>query len=205
MSRWPLPRKRFRKAYSLAWTATFVAIALAGLPALFGSVTYSPELAVLTATLVALIWSAYLTYTAVNNEPVTRLESFVNLSPSGFDIELKNIGIHRVWITPKLSYLSVLGPEVADAPFTGDEDDPIVLYPGDRFQGHAPIADLRARLDGKLSCCLATLRISWRDIVGDTGSRGEAYSFQADGHAMSRLYTAAEVRRASDQITSTKA
>ena len=59
-----LPPKRHRTAWLFAWTASVVAVVLAIGPNLHGS--YDSSLAILTLTVVAIIWYTYFTYRSVN-------------------------------------------------------------------------------------------------------------------------------------------
>jgi hypothetical protein len=59
--------KRFWKPLGIAWAATLTAIGLATVPNFRG--VYDPNLAVLTLTLIAVIWYTYFNYRSVHREP----------------------------------------------------------------------------------------------------------------------------------------
>ena len=67
-----MPLKPFRRAFAIACLGTIAAVAMAVLPAFRGA-RYAPDLAILTTTLIAVIWYTYFTYQAVNQVEPGRL------------------------------------------------------------------------------------------------------------------------------------
>jgi len=172
---WARVPKRFRRPLGVAWAATGVAIALAVGPFIGGD--YDATLAVLTATLITVVWYTYFTYRAVHREPETFLLTGLTTAPAkGFFLlpmvsnpmpRPVSVRVHlEVWVD---------GQPLDLGPFYRGEE-PQVLDAQQDFQGSL---DLRDRLkhhvdngnfrwDTREMC--ARMQVRWADTYGETGS-----------------------------------
>jgi len=178
-----LPPKRHRSALLLAWLFTLTAVGLAVGPNAAGA--YDAQLAIYTATLIALIWYTYFTYRAVNAYTLT----IVRTGLSG------KVAVNAIVLTPHVENDS---PNRADVRIRLEVWIDSLAYPMDEFYSAAislPL-DPRSGFDGAVRLdgppfpaptttpppynepaaayrqCRVRLTVYWRDQYGETGLTG---------------------------------
>jgi hypothetical protein len=128
-----VPPRRFRPAWALAWVASLTGVSLAIGPNWGGK--YDPSLAVLTATLIAVVWYTYFTYRALHRQDPTLLIAEVSglVNPIRLDLrlELTNHCPRRLVARPYLEVWIDGQPLPLDAFYTAQED--LVLDPHHEF------------------------------------------------------------------------
>jgi len=162
----PRPPKDSRRPFLLSLVFTVVAVLLATVHNFGGS--YDPTLAVLTATLVAVIWYTYFSYLAVHKQLPTRLST-------DFQAESHNLlHLHPVLSNPNHGYIRVRvyldlwfdgRPFPTDGFYSGKET--LVLAPGDGFSGNIEIDEATL---GNPDTLLVRLRAEWEDDAGNSGT-----------------------------------
>ena len=172
---WAGVPKRFRRPLGVTWAATVVAVALAVGPFIGG--TYDGTLAVLTATLITVIWYTYFTYRAVHREPETFLVTALRTSTS------TPLLLHPVVRNPMTRAVSVRvhveawvdGQSVDLGPFyRGDETRVLDAQQG--FRGSLDLRDhVKSHVDqgdfhwDTRELC-ARMDVRWTDAFGETGT-----------------------------------
>jgi hypothetical protein len=191
-----LPRKKFRHAFLFTCIASVVSIFLAIAPVFWADVEYDPTLAVLTATLVSLIWYTYFTYKAVNNEPQTQLDfGFAyQKDPALMSLSIQNQRHHHVLCTVSFSIKTAHGTWELPAPFSGHNDDQFHLKPGEAFHKSVNIQELIDSLPKDNRNVVVTATGIWEDEADEDGIIGpKSWAVGLDDQSMQRLYSKSEV------------
>jgi hypothetical protein len=183
-----LTRKaRERAALTIAVLATVLAVVLSVAPVLSDSpARYSPQLAVLTATLIAVVWYTYFTFRAVHREEAGLVVYDLHYTPSDHSIDLKlENPTRRTVVAHAHTQVFLDDTEVEDLPpeFTGH---PIRLTPLRTPSHHLDLPkliEMRLPQDDsgypppRFSRIRAVITISWTDDLGGTGFVGpETYA-----------------------------
>jgi hypothetical protein len=169
-----------RPALVITWVGSVVAIILAVIEPLMPNI-YSGSLAVLTATLIAIIWYTYYTHVSVTRlEPVwvkAKLEKHAHL---GLTPIIENVTKTRILeVRPEL-HVWVKDEEVDFGPFyRASHEERVILGPGESFGG-------KVRFDQAVPFHVAgnsygesrpepgaariTFRVFWKDDAGVEGS-----------------------------------
>lgn len=202
-----LPRKRFRPAFYIAWASSCASVLLAAAPALWGQTKYDPTLAVLTATLIALVWYTYFTFKAVNNEPPTMLDFGFSYQrhPATFSLSIQNQRHHHVACVVAFSVYSTNGDWQLPPPYTGQQADQFVLKPGEAFHGSLPVETLLNSLPPNSRTVLVTARATWNDETGDDGIGGpKSWVVDLENQTVQRLYAESEVELDRERISGSR-
>jgi hypothetical protein len=168
-------RKRDRAALLIAAIASVVALLLAIAPILTSSaISYDPQLAVVTATLVAVIWYTYFTFLAVHREEAGRVVYELKFTPSdmSIDLELEN-PTRRTVVARANTRVQLDGTEVPNLPaeFSGS---PIRLTPLRSPTFHVDLPKLITIREApaqplRFSRIRAEITIDWKDDLGGSG------------------------------------
>jgi hypothetical protein len=165
--------RRFWKPLGIAWAATVVAVVLATIQ----RGEYSPNLAVLTLTLIAVVWYTYFTYRSVHREPPAYLlpqldyeAAFESLYPI-----LRNPTERTLEVRINLD-IWVDGARVEmDAFYSGRESKKVAPTQGFRgainLRPHTNIKrdQYNAPVSGANEV-LVRMTVEWNDDLGDSGS-----------------------------------
>ena len=198
-----LPRKRFRRAFYTAWASSIAAVVFAVAPAFSGSAEYDAALAVLTATLVSLIWYTYFTYQAVNNSPPTMLDFGLGYQsrPATLSLSIQNQRHHHVTCIISFQIFTQNGIWPIPAPYTGRTDDEFLLKPGEAFHGKLDVADLVSSLPLTRRSVVVTARGTWKDETGEDGIAGpKSWALGLEDQSMRRLYSSSELEAEKKRI-----
>lgn len=179
--------RRFRNQFILSIVATMAAVGLAIGPNFRHA--YDPALAVLTATLVAVIWYTFFSYCALHQVEEARLTCTVDrrdaFHPRRLRVTVANPTHSRtitfVW--------RVMGRRAGEAlPIPGDLTDsavvPLMLRPGERRGADIDIAEARGKPDsrfgpavemGEPQVAILRVDVAWEDDLGERGALGPDY------------------------------
>lgn len=177
-----LPPRQHRPAVAIAWGATLVSVVLVVVSSLRRG--YDPQLSVLTATLVAVIWYTYFTYRAVNRtEPAQLFLAYEGHRPERkLQFRVRNPAFSRsMRIALRMRLLrqgnAVDVPEVLSAA-PGTE---VYLRPQESFDIEVPVAAAvpvpgathgpLVQLGEPAQFCVL-FEASWVDDLGESGSVG---------------------------------
>jgi hypothetical protein len=172
---WTGVPKRFRRPLGVTWAATVVAIALAVGPFIGGR--YDGTLAVLTATLVTVIWYTYFTYRAVHREAETFLLTALKTStttPLLLMPVVRNPMARAVSVWTHVE-VWVDGEPVDLGPFYRGEEARVLgaqqgfrgsLGLGPHVRSHVDKGNFQ--FDTKQMC--ARMHVRWTDAFGETGN-----------------------------------
>jgi len=166
----------------LAALASIASVLLAIAPSLFSAhASYSPQLAVLTATLIAVIWYTYFTFLAVHREEGGLVVYDLHYDPSdnSIDLKLKN-PTRRTVVAYAHMRVFLDDTEIENLPpgFTGS---PIRLTPLRDASRHADLPKLIEMLGPqdssgypppRFSHTRAVITIDWTDELGGSGRVG---------------------------------
>ena len=191
-----LPRKRYRTAFYVACVASIVSVILAIAPAFHGNAQYDPTLAVLTATLISLVWYTYFTYKAVNKDPPTILDFGFSYqkSPASMSLSIQNQRHHHVSCAIAFSIITANGEWPLPPPYTGQKEDKILLKPGEAFHGSVQVDSLIASLPENQRSIIVTAKGIWEDEVGEEGVAGpKSWTVDIEKQTVRRLYSKSEV------------
>ncbi len=192
-----LPRKRFWHAYFIAWITSLISILLSIAPFFWTEVVYDPTIAVLTATLVCLIWYTYFTYRAVNNEPMTQLDfgfGYQKEPVATLSLDTQNQRNHNVLCVIHFSIQTYRGEWPMPPPYTGQTDDQLHLKPGEAFHGSIHIQELIDSLPLDKRTVVVTAEGKWQDEVNEEGIIGpKNWSLDLQNQSMRRLYSKSEL------------
>ncbi|MGZ5443910.1 MAG: hypothetical protein ACXW5U_18500 [Thermoanaerobaculia bacterium] len=153
-------------------------------------------MAVLTATLLSLIWYTYFTYRAVNNEPPTMVDIGFGYqrSPASMSFSVQNQRHHHLECTIGVRILAVSGDHQLPPPYGGRDADRFILKPGEAFHGSLPVGELVESLPLHRRTVLVTATAVWQDETGDTGTAGpKSWLVDLENQSMRRLYSRSEV------------
>lgn len=189
-------------AFWLAVAATVAAVGLAGGGTFRGR--YDPNLAVLTATLVAVIWYTFFSYCAIHRTEASRLNWALQRSPGKRMVEVyvENVTAgRRISLRCRLLGWRDHAPMTLHSTLTGD--DWFTLKPGEPFVRNFPVPDAKgtAPWGPKVQLCepaeaIMRLDIAWRDDLGDAGSLGpEYYALDVLDCEVRRYQSDAEAKR----------
>lgn len=179
-----LPPKRYRPAFWISWAMTMLALGLAIVPNIGGA--YNPMLAILTLTLIAIVWYTYFTYCAVNREESTIIQISLfevkgDASSTAIRPRVKNLTKRTVQIRPELEIWIDKQPLPQSDFFSGNV--PSFLVPYDEWIGNVPIDKevMRPKRD-EFGGILATRKtilirfsLHWTDDLKEEGSTGQKH------------------------------
>jgi hypothetical protein len=195
--------RRFRLPLAVAWTATVGAIAAAVGPNLGGQ--YSPSIAVLTLTLISVIWYTYFTYREVHREEPGRIEVTMELSEYKAYALLITIGNPTPRVLSARLFMDLWvddEPVGTGATWQGSRDHAVRLDPGetlparidlsnsvkierDEFGGTSPTRGFSVKV---------RFKAEWTDEFGDEGSTGIKYwKGKILERTIRRIFTTAEI------------
>jgi hypothetical protein len=159
-----MPRE-FRVPFLIAWLATITSVLLAIGPNYSGR--YDPTVAVLTATLVSLVWYTYFTFQLVNRRPPIRLSVDLSMDPSVGGLILRPI-VSNPNETP-LHIEMTVEVWIGGVELTLDEffrgRDRVLLMPGDNVSPAIPVEG--EKLGGSDSI-LVRMHAWWHDDHGNS-------------------------------------
>jgi hypothetical protein len=158
--------RRFRLPLAIAWGASVTGVGLAVAPWFFGPSNYDPGVAVLTATLVAVIWYTYFTYKAVHREEPTWISLELASNSGSLLAEISNPTARTVDVHPKLEVW--IGGEVVNVSplHWGKHGEWIRLGPHETFVGSSNV--LKKKPDGSSDrSALVRITVAWTDDLGD--------------------------------------
>jgi hypothetical protein len=182
-------RDRIALAVVLTFTALSVILATAsGGP-------YDPTVAVLTATLIAIIWYTFFTFQAVHREPATWVSFDLEQRPNGtrgleHHLVVTNPTDRVVWIRPMLQAWTD-GELVMDHPLgVRVEEGRFPLGPRESFEMRPFMPQTNAKYDpatGKtgppdFTELLVALYLEWKDESGRTGTTLKKFWHRGTGH-----------------------
>lgn len=161
----------------IAIVGTVIAISLAIFP-YFGG-TYNPSLAVLTATLITLIWYTYFTFIAIHREEST----YIGIN---FKTIQETNGLHLYPFIKNYSKRRVIAKVFLDITWDGEKRTLINLYNGKDdfevdpyldFRGHIIPPSLEEILAEPLPRdeLLVKFNVQWQDDLGYKGETGYKY------------------------------
>jgi hypothetical protein len=187
-----LPR-RDRHAFWVSVAATLVALVLAFALGFVGPAKYSPEVAVLTATLVAIIWYTFFTFQAVHREGATWVTANIERRrDSGGDRYVVTVSnptervvhvqpILRAWTDGRLALDRPLGVKDAEHfPLGPREVYEISPYLPPKNVKHDPATGRVGPPD--YVELLVELTVVWNDEVGRSGSTLPKHWHEGTGH-----------------------
>jgi len=194
-----IPPRRFIPAWALAWTASIAGVLLAIGPKWRG--TYDPSLAVLTATLIAVVWYTYFSYRALHRQDPTLLvaevQGLVNPIRLDLNVELTNHSPRRIVVRPYLEIWVDGSPHALDAFYTAREDLPLdphhVFTRGFNIPLEPPPKPAGGPHDWHVH---VRLTVFWADDLKETGRVGP-YSYYAElltGPAIGQTLGATQLR-----------
>ena len=169
-----MKRREFRAPLAVAWSATLVSVCLALAPGLRGGI-YDPTLAVLTATLVSLIWYTYFTYQTGHRRAPVRVALGLDLENivGGLAFRPRIINASAEPLTISLSFeLWVDGVAIPLGRFCAGKDT-VVALPGDTTEPRIRLD--AAMIGGSAPAILARAEVTWTDAFGNKGSTGSKY------------------------------
>jgi len=185
----PRRRARFRKYLPLALStvASVVAIALAiGLPP---RGPYNPSTAVLTATLITVIWYTCFTYLGVFGRKRTHLDLAMEYEPSSSPLRpiIRNLSDNRVRVRIRLTaYWDALLPVPFDDFYSGREEVPLEPHSG--IGGWLEIGNPNAKV------LLVRMQLEWWDDAGRQGTTEPRYwQIELDRARISAVIGAANI------------
>ena len=159
---------------------TVVSLLLAILPGLLGPATYNPGLAVLTATLVTLVWYTFFTYLAATRQEPSFLG--IRLERDGLELEPRVENPTRRSLSAEIFLRVWVGSQEKpqSAFYCGAE--PLFLGPEGEFKGCVQGRDFLHFTQGAAGGETANeselkvmLRVRWKDDLGETGDTGPRY------------------------------
>lgn len=171
---WPIP-ERLKPARTVAISASVAALILALLPAAFGATDYDATIAVLTATLIAIVWYTFFTFWAATREDPTFLR--VSLSRDALHLLplIENPTRRTVTVRP-IMRIWIGGQELPQSEFYRGED-PATLPPEGSLQGSVDIRphfdvtfDEHGDASPEHNDALVMLSATWEDDLGESGS-----------------------------------
>lgn len=167
---WPLLKARVRRFLPLvvAGVATVAAAALAIGPAPHGP--YDRSVAVLTATLVAVIWYSYFTFLGVFRRRPTHIDLAMEYEATSGALRpiIRNLSDNRVRARIRLSaYWDALAPVPFDAFYSGNEE--VTLEPNGGIGGWIEIGKQDAKV------LVVKMQVDWWDDAGREGSTEPRY------------------------------
>lgn len=176
-----LPRGRpraYRSALRMSWALTTLSVGLAIGPAFVGESRYDPALAVLTVTLIALIWYTFFSFVAAFGEPASIV--LAELRRAGHNVEpvLRNASRRNVWASLFLR-VWVDGEERHRQRFFRGR--PRFLGAEERLVESVPVIDeddinrTPARHEPRFNEILVMMRVIWVDDNEDLGDTGPRY------------------------------
>ena len=184
-----MPPKRFRTAWYFALLFSFVAVGLAIVPNFSG--TYDPNLAVLTLTVVAVVWYTYFTYCGLHRESPTvlqlQVEGVMHPGRTQLNPGITNLSPRTVVATLHLT-VSVDDDEVPlGAIYRGET--PLTLSPHEVFRGSVPVSgEIMKPQRGSMRVMLFTreairvvFRVDWTDDLKEEGTVGPKYWHATSG------------------------
>jgi len=210
-----LPR-RFKPAFFLSLAASALSLVLAILPNRHG--VYDPALAILTVTLIAVIWYTFLSFCAVFRVEESSLEYRVQQAKVDHTIEAYICNRSRTRdITFLWRLLIVRNGAIVhtDGTLAGDGSRPLRLKPGEDRSEPVRLAELQgvpgaafgpAIQAGEPEEAIARLDIAWRDDLGEFGDvRPEYWAIDLHACAVRRYQDDAEAERRWTSLNGPKA
>jgi hypothetical protein len=173
--------RRFRTAFWTSVAASAVAIFLAVVPNWGGS--YDPNLAVLTATLIAIIWYTFFTYCALHKAEESRLQYDVRRSVANrmADLRINNPTRDRR-ITVRFRLKGQRNGTAMKEPERMNGGPAFTLVPGETYERNfvvpAPtgVANYGPRVQmNEPEEAILRLDIVWQDDLGDRGTIGPEF------------------------------
>jgi hypothetical protein len=195
--------KRFRVPLAVAWTASVGSVAAAVGPNLGGQ--YSPSTAVLTLTLIAVVWYTYFTYREVHREEPGRIDVTMELSEHKAYALLVTIGNPTARVLSARLFMDLWvedEPVATGDTWRGSRDQAVRLDPGEaipaRVDLSASVTIERDEFGGTIITRGISVKIrfkaEWTDEFGDEGSTGIKYwQGQLMERTIRRIFTAAEI------------
>ena len=171
---------------------------------MWGDSKYDPTLAVLTATLVSLVWYTYFTYRVVTNAPPTMLDFGLSYQrqPATLSLSIQNQQRHHVSCVVTFAICSRNGEWELPPPYKGMEADRFHLKPGEAFHGSLAIHTEVESLPPESRSVLVTAHASWQDETGDDGCAGpKSWVVDVESQSIRRLFSDSEVRVERQRIT----
>ena len=178
-----IPAKRFRPAWFFALLCSLVAIGLAIVPNFTGS--YDPNLAVLTLTVVAVIWYTYFTYCGLHRESPTILHLQVEGAIHPSSAQLKPIIANRSPRTVAATLHLTVSVDADEVPlgaiYRGETQ--LDISPYETFTGSVPVSDeIMKSQQNSMGEVLFTreairvvFRVDWTDDLQEKGTVGPKY------------------------------
>ncbi|MDO8502140.1 MAG: hypothetical protein Q7S20_09885 [Gemmatimonadaceae bacterium] len=171
--------RRFRAEFALAVIASFVCIGLA----VAGRGRYDPNLAVLTATLVVLVWYTFFTYCAVHREEVSSIGLAVQrTAASTVEVIVSNrSSIRRVTVRLRIQGQRDGAPMTMPVGVDGGGENDLSLLAGESRTEVITLAAAKSKpgsqygpgIDlGESEQAILCVALGWRDDVNDSSSLG---------------------------------
>lgn len=192
-----------KRAFGVASVATIVAVALA----VGRGGTYDPTLAVLTATLIAIIWYTFFTFQAVHREaPGWVVVDLVEQRVQGMNVYMRQFvavnPVDRVLtISPRVK-VWLNGELKRDGAIVVGDKESFQLGPGEEFQQNVAIGLGQKVRDPKTnqfrhdanSPCLVELSATWKDDIGRSGQTIPKYWERTGQGTLQRLLSPSRVQ-----------
>lgn len=173
-----MPPKPFRRAFAIATLGTIAAVAMALLPAIWGG-RYVPDLAILTTTLIAVIWYTYFTYQAVNRVEPGRLRFDLRADVERRLLHIRLENPTRTTVTARINQRVWADDGIAaDATdvYDGSDQSEVIVGPSERLVVTQPFPIfVTARTANSSSVTLGSeifvaMWLTWEDAHGVLGT-----------------------------------
>lgn len=211
-------------AFVISVIASVTAVVLAVLPAfLHATVTYRSDVAVLTATLIAIIWYTYFTYVAVHRDEATRLIPTLSAkygTPVALTLTVRNLSVRTVTAAIKAEIWVGRARPADLAILSGRSEHAVLIDPHGEWQYVTTVDSLFARVQdsygseyyhfgdksgpgwGDPECppVIARMSVAWRDDLGEIGIVPDRWFRVLGSYAVLAITSAASLRETEREV-----